>query len=551
MKLTIEQMLQQGIAAQNEGKLKEAENFYRNILEIEPSHQHANHNLGILNVSVNKVELALPLFKAAIKTNPKIEQFWLSYIDTLIKKNEIEEAEIVSRKALDQNKDSIKVNNVLSDILLKLGRLNEAETYLRKEIILKSDNPVAHNNLGSILKQLGKLDEAEASLRQAIIQKPDFVEAHYNLGNTLFELGKLDEAEASLRQATIQKPDFAEAHSNLGNILIELGRLDDAEVSLKQALVLKPDLVDAIFNLSLTLDYMNNLDEVIPVLEKLMEIDPDNRGLKAGVHLAILQFLENNFSDSKKILIACQNIQEKTTSDFNNHKLYQYYLLKMLSNHEKNSPTLNSSQLKKKLYVIGESHSLVSHGLQIQILGEDFSCKSLLVPGCKQFDLGNNMINKFKYKFKNIFCSLPKNSLILLVFGEIDCRLNGGILKHRDKHPQNKLTDLIENTVENYLNYIFKLNSACEHNIIIQGVPCPNINIKDISTVKIEELIYVIREFNSALKDKSKKKGFGFLDVHKLTDNGNGFSNNVWNLDAFHLSHEGMYEAWRLHARYK
>ena len=56
MKLTIEQALQQGIAEHKEGKLQEAERLYRTILQSQPLHPDANHNLGVLAVSVNKVE---------------------------------------------------------------------------------------------------------------------------------------------------------------------------------------------------------------------------------------------------------------------------------------------------------------------------------------------------------------------------------------------------------------------------------------------------------------------------------------------------------------
>ena len=42
MKLTIEQVLQQGVAAHNEGKLKEAERLYRAILQSKPIHPDAN-----------------------------------------------------------------------------------------------------------------------------------------------------------------------------------------------------------------------------------------------------------------------------------------------------------------------------------------------------------------------------------------------------------------------------------------------------------------------------------------------------------------------------
>ena len=85
MELTVEQALQQGIAAHNDGKLQEAEHIYRTILQSQPLHPDANHNLGVLAVSVNKADAALPLFKTALEANPKIEQFWLSFIDALIK----------------------------------------------------------------------------------------------------------------------------------------------------------------------------------------------------------------------------------------------------------------------------------------------------------------------------------------------------------------------------------------------------------------------------------------------------------------------------------
>ena len=92
MELTINQALQQGIAAHKEGKLQEAERLYRAILQSQPTHPDANHNLGVLAVSVNKAHAALPLFKTALEANPKIEQFWLSYIDALIRTEKFEYA---------------------------------------------------------------------------------------------------------------------------------------------------------------------------------------------------------------------------------------------------------------------------------------------------------------------------------------------------------------------------------------------------------------------------------------------------------------------------
>ena len=100
MELTIEQALQQGLTAHKEGKLQDAKCLYRAILQSQPLHPDANHNLGVLAVSVNKADAALPLFKIALEANPKIEQFWLSYIDALIKEKQFE----IAKAVLEQGK---------------------------------------------------------------------------------------------------------------------------------------------------------------------------------------------------------------------------------------------------------------------------------------------------------------------------------------------------------------------------------------------------------------------------------------------------------------
>ncbi len=219
MKLTIEQALQRGIAAHKEGKLREAERFYQTILQSHPSHPNANHNLGVLAVSLNKAEEALPLFEAALDANPNIEQFWLSYIDALVKKNQLEDAEVASKKALNLKKDFIKVKLFLSGILLKLERLEEAETSLRSLISLKPDFAEAHNNLGIALQKLGRLEEAEASYRKAISLKTNYSQAHNNIGNTLKELGRLEEAMSSYTKAIEHNPHLSESRKNLVQLL--------------------------------------------------------------------------------------------------------------------------------------------------------------------------------------------------------------------------------------------------------------------------------------------------------------------------------------------
>ena len=89
------------------------------------THPDANHNLGVLAVSVKKADMALPLFKTALEANPKIEKFWLSYIDALIKEKQNEVAKQVLEQAKKQGvagKKLAKAHNNLGNTLKELGR---------------------------------------------------------------------------------------------------------------------------------------------------------------------------------------------------------------------------------------------------------------------------------------------------------------------------------------------------------------------------------------------------------------------------------------------
>ena len=85
MELTLDQALEKGVEAHKAGKVQEADRYYTAILKANPKHSDANHNMGVLAVGIGKVEAALPFFKTALETNSNIAQYWLSYIDGLIK----------------------------------------------------------------------------------------------------------------------------------------------------------------------------------------------------------------------------------------------------------------------------------------------------------------------------------------------------------------------------------------------------------------------------------------------------------------------------------
>jgi Flp pilus assembly protein TadD len=371
MELTIEQALQQGVAAHKKGQVEEAERLYKAILNSQPAQPDANHNLGVLLVSINKTDAALPLFKVAVETNSKVDQFWLSYIDALIKAKQVENAKQVLEQAKNQGVAGDKLDilktqlnslnttgnvysanppqkllsrllehyqsgrlgdaeilalsitrdfpnhnfswMILAAVFKAIGRNTEALNANQTAVELSPQDAEAHSNLGVTLQELGRLNEAEVSLRQAIVLKPNYPEAHNNLGNALKEQGRLDEAEASYRQAIVLKPGYANAHSNLGATLQELGRLDEAEARYIQAIALKPNYAEAYSNLGVTLQELGRLEEAEESLKHAITLKPNF----ALAHYGLTKVLYNmSYKDSALESIKKANVIDPKSKDF-------------------------------------------------------------------------------------------------------------------------------------------------------------------------------------------------------------------------------------------
>ena len=174
MESNINHLLKTAIEEHQKGKLDEAEMLYREVLSTEPKQSNANHNLGLILTSKDKIEEALILLKVATEVNPNIEQYWITYIHALIKQNRLEEAETICKKIIPQQPESIRLHFSLGVVLYILDKLHEAEASYRKVIELKPDHIEAHNNLGTILQNNGQLEDANDIFNKSLQLKADY-----------------------------------------------------------------------------------------------------------------------------------------------------------------------------------------------------------------------------------------------------------------------------------------------------------------------------------------------------------------------------------------
>ena len=163
--LTIDQALQQGVEAHKAGQVQDADRLYTAILKAQPKHPDANHNMGVLAVGVGKVEQALTFFKKALEANPATAQFWLSYIDALIKLGKLADAQAV----LDQAKSKVAKGDGFDKLEQRLKEVSEEPVVASKtpaEAQLKQPNILDSLKLDQAIK-LAKKEVKEGDPEEA------------------------------------------------------------------------------------------------------------------------------------------------------------------------------------------------------------------------------------------------------------------------------------------------------------------------------------------------------------------------------------------------
>jgi protein O-GlcNAc transferase len=319
MELTVQEALLKGIEAHKEGKLQDAERIYRAILEVEPNHPDANHNLGVLAVGVGKSEESLPFFKKALEANPSQPQFWVSCINALLQAGRVHEAS----KAITQAKVAgvgaealekleVKVIELTPslegppagtstsetkmsqdcEVLLREGlrlhqanQLEEAKTIYEEILAIEPDHFDALHLLGVIEHQTQNYELALELISRAIQINPNIAPSYSNRGLTLHELNQYEKAIASYDKAIGLKPDYAEAWYHRGNALLALKQYEKAITSFDKSTSFKPDYADAWSNRGNALQELQQYNLAIASYDQAISLNPDyapawsNRGI--------------------------------------------------------------------------------------------------------------------------------------------------------------------------------------------------------------------------------------------------------------------------------
>ena len=338
MKLTLDQTLQKGDEAHKAGQIQEADRFYASVLQSQPKHPEANHKMGVLAVGIGNIKEALPFLKMAVETNPSRIQFWLSYINALIRlgktsdaaaafnqakkkgfkgsafdqiekiMNELEgsardtdpegrgtskeKSNILDTLTLDQatklarekleNGFSEEAKSLYEDILIRFPQNQKATDGIK--IIFEERSGAASKNPDPTPEELQPLISiyGQGHLQQALNQTiemlklfPKSLTLHNIRGAAHAGLGEFNEAIDSYKQALQINPNDADTYYNMGAALKDKGELDAAIDSYKKALKINPNDADTYYNMGAALKDKGELDAAIGAFKKAFKINPN------------------------------------------------------------------------------------------------------------------------------------------------------------------------------------------------------------------------------------------------------------------------------------
>ena len=447
-------------------------------------------------------------------------------------------------KRINTKINQVVSSNIPDELMSNLNMLYSKRLFkesldesIRLSKIYPSD-PFVYNIMAPSFYGLNQLENAIESYEQAIKIKPDYIDAHNNMGSLLMKVGRNDEAIESFKLAIKVKPDFADPYNNMGIALMKTGQNEKALESYRQAISINHNNKKFIRNLIFMLIQSFKVEDIEQYCES--EDSYYNK-----IILIIYLFINTkSFDRIKSLVIELREMISKDTflSLIDRDKVfimaYLGFIDKLNSNILENRNEFNCNIEENILYHVGDSHSLTFAHQNLYLENENYTIKPLIIIGTKAWHLGNKNKNQYKTFFENYIDSLKVGSKLILSFGEIDCRINEGIMNYHLK-TKNDLNDIVYKTVKDYVDYSENILNELQIKRIYVGIPAPVIKVfNNLNTLRIE----IVKLFNKSLMEITKNRKLNFLDVYTLTVNSDGSSNEIHMCDDYHLKPSSINE---------
>ena len=243
---SVDDLLRQAAAALQRGRPAEARFALEAVVQRDPGHFQALHELALLACDARDPRASIELFHRALAVRPDHAGTHCNLGTAYKEAGRSADALSCYDRAIALQPLFAEAHYNRGNTLKDLGRLEEAVASYGRAIELRPDLAAAHANRGVVLLDLGQPALALEDFDRAIALRPGHAATHTNRGSALSELGRLEEAIASHERALALLPALGPAHVNLGNACMALGRSEQALASFLRALKIAPPLPEAL-----------------------------------------------------------------------------------------------------------------------------------------------------------------------------------------------------------------------------------------------------------------------------------------------------------------
>lgn len=224
-----------GKRAFNEGDYEEALKHLQEVLKEKVTYADVYNMLGVIAATKDQNKEAVDFLKKALALNPRYTEAGLNLSVVYNNMGDFDKAQAIYGNA----------KSITGSI---------SGSYLDDNVKNQLSN--MHSEIGHLYKTIGMYEDAASEFVKALALRPDFLDIKAQLGIVYREMKEFDKSVMELEGAILLNPDFSPARTNLGLTYYVMGRLEMAKDEWSKSLKINPN--DTIANM-----YMHMLEKKV------------------------------------------------------------------------------------------------------------------------------------------------------------------------------------------------------------------------------------------------------------------------------------------------
>jgi tetratricopeptide (TPR) repeat protein len=246
----------QAILLHEEGRLAEAVEAYRSVLEG-PAERHfssmdramrgfkGRQNLALVYADLGEWAEAEAQWRQVVAEAPHYRQGWRGLGEVLLQQGKLNDGEALAEQFLGDDRLRAEGRLLQGQLAIARGDFEQARRLLRQAVAESSNDLAALQALCRFLFERGEPEEAAEALQELIRRDPGDAAAYHNLGTTYTRMCRPAAAVAAYRRSLALRPNNPRTLLSLGYALAETEEVEAALDAWQQVLRLAPGQAEA------------------------------------------------------------------------------------------------------------------------------------------------------------------------------------------------------------------------------------------------------------------------------------------------------------------